>query len=300
MSGSSLARAAYRRGLLIAAAGAVLFSAKAIVAKLLYRHPVDALDVLALRMLYSAPFFVAIAVWQWRSAAPLTRRDGFAVLALGLLGYYLSSYLDFAGLQYVSAALERLILFLSPSFVLLISAVALRRRIGLREWAALALAYAGIVLVFAHDLSLGGDRVVLGALLVFGAALSYALYLIGSGELVKRLGPWRLVAYAMSVSTVAVLLHFGVTRPWTHLLQPWPVQALSVFNAMFCTVAPVLLTMFAVARIGAPAAAQAGMLGPVSTLFLGAWLLGEPITAWQLAGSALVLAGMYVLSLRKA
>ncbi|HVH33262.1 MAG TPA: DMT family transporter [Tahibacter sp.] len=300
MSDSSLARAAYRRGLLIAAAGAVLFSAKAIVAKLLYRHPVDALDVLALRMLYSAPFFVAIAVWQWRSTAPLSRRDVFAVLALGLLGYYLSSYLDFAGLQYVSAALERLILFLSPSFVLLISAVALRRRIGLREWAALALAYAGIVLVFAHDLSLGGDRVVLGALLVFGAALSYALYLIGSGELVKRLGPWRLVAYAMSVSTVAVLLHFGVTRPWTHLLQPWPVQALSVFNAMFCTVAPVLLTMFAVARIGAPAAAQAGMLGPVSTLFLGAWLLGEPVTVWQLAGSALVLAGMYVLSLRKA
>jgi drug/metabolite transporter (DMT)-like permease len=300
MSDSPLSRAAYRRGLLIAATGAVLFSAKAIVAKLLYRHPVDALDVLALRMLYSAPFFVAIAVWQWRSAVPLNRRDRLAVLALGLLGYYLSSYLDFAGLQYVSAALERLILFLSPSFVLLISAVVLRRRIGLREWTALALAYAGIVLVFAHDLHLGGDRVVLGALLVFGAALSYALYLIGSGELVKRLGPWRLVAYAMSVSTVAVLLHFGATRPWTHLLQPWPVQALSLFNAMFCTVAPVLLTMFAVARIGAPAAAQAGMLGPVSTLFLGAWLLGEPVTAWQLAGSTLVLAGMYVLSLRKA
>lgn len=299
MNDSSFSRAAYRRGLLIAATGAVLFSAKAIVAKLLYRHPVDALDVLALRMLYSAPFFVAIAAWQWRSAVPLSRRDGFAVLALGLLGYYLSSYLDFAGLQYVSAALERLILFLSPSFVLLISAVVLRRRIGLREWAALALAYAGIVLVFAHDLSLGGDRVVLGALLVFGAALSYALYLIGSGELVKRLGPSRLVAYAMSVSTVAVLLHFGLTRPWTRLLQPWPVQALSLFNALFCTVAPVLLTMIAVARIGAPAAAQAGMLGPVSTLFLGAWLLGEPITAWQLAGSALVLIGMFVLSRRR-
>ena len=299
MNEPSSSRAAYRGGLLIAAAGAVLFSAKAIVAKLLYRHPVDALDVLALRMLYSAPFFVAIAVWQWRSAAPPSRRDLLSVLALGLLGYYLSSYLDFAGLQYVSAALERLILFLSPSFVLLISALVLRRRVSLREWAALALAYAGIVLVFAHDLSLGGDRVVLGALLVFGAALAYALYLIGSGELVKRLGPWRLVAYAMSVSTVAVLLHFGLTRPWSQLLQPWPVHALSLFNALFCTVAPVLLTMIAVARIGAPAAAQAGMLGPVSTLFLGAWLLGEPITAWQLAGSALVLIGMFVLSRRK-
>ncbi len=300
MSDDAPSRRAYRRGLLIAAIASVLFSAKAIVAKLLYRYGVDALTVLALRMLYSAPFFLAIALWQWRKAVPLTPRDGVAVVGVGLLGYYLSSYLDFAGLQYISAALERLILFLSPSFVLLISALVLRRRITTREWAALALAYAGIVLVFAHDLMLGGDRVLLGALLVLGSALSYALYLIGSGELVKRLGPWRLVAYAMSVSTGAVLVHFGIARPWSSLQTVAAVHGLSLFNAVFCTVAPVVLTMLAVARIGAPGAAQAGMIGPVSTLFLGYWLLAEPITLRQLAGSALVLLGMYVLSQKRA
>lgn len=294
------ARQRFRQGLLIAASASVLFSAKAIVAKLLYRHPVDALDVLALRMLFAAPFFLAIALWQWRNSPPLGRRDVVSVIGLGLLGYYLSSYLDFLGLQYISAALERLILFLSPSFVLLISATALRRRISAREWTALALAYAGIVLVFAHDLQLGGDSVLLGAGLVLGSALSYALYLIGSGELVKRLGATRLVAYAMSVSTIAVLLHYALARPWERLLHHGPaVYGLSLLNSVFCTVLPVVLTMLAVARIGAPSAAQAGMLGPVSTLFLGYWLLQEPVTAWQLAGSALVLLGMYVLSTRK-
>lgn len=296
----ALPRSVFRRGLLMAATASVLFSAKAIVAKLLYRHGVDALDVLALRMLFSAPLFFAIALWQWRRHDSLSWREAASVLVLGLLGYYLSSYLDFLGLQYITAALERLILFLSPSFVLLISALVLRRRIGGREWAALALAYSGIVLVFAHDLQLGGERVVLGAGLVLGSALSYALYLLGSGELVKRLGPWRLVAYAMLVSTVAVLTHFAVTRSWQQLQLPAQVYALSAVNAVFCTVMPVVMTMLAVARIGAPSAAQAGMVGPVSTLFLGAWLLHEPITAWQLAGSGLVLAGMYVLSTRKA
>lgn len=296
----ALPRRVFRRGLLIAATASVLFSAKAIVAKLLYRHGVDALDVLALRMLFSAPLFFAIALWQWRRHDSLSWREAASVLVLGLLGYYLSSYLDFLGLQYISAALERLILFLSPSFVLLISALVLRRRIGRREWAALALAYGGIVLVFAHDLQLGGDRVVLGAGLVLGSALSYALYLLGSGELVRRLGPWRLVAYAMLVSTVAVLTHFGATRHWQELRLPLEVYGLSAVNAVFCTVMPVVMTMLAVARIGAPSAAQAGMVGPISTVFLGAWLLHEPITAWQLAGSALVLAGMYVLSMRKA
>lgn len=301
MSNDAVSQAAYRRGLLIAATAAILFSAKAIVAKLLYRYDVDALTVLALRMLYSAPFFLAIAIWQWRKSTSLSWRDTVAVIVVGLLGYYLSSYLDFQGLQYVSAALERLVLFLSPTFVLLLSAIVLRRRITAREWSAVALAYSGIVLVFAHDLGHGGDRVVLGSLLVLGSALSYAAYLIGSGELVQRLGPWRLVAYAMSVSTVAVLLHFGLARPWTSLLQvDTAVHGLSLINAMFCTVAPVVLTMLAVARIGAPSAAQAGMLGPVSTLFLGYWLLGEPITLRQLAGSGLVLAGIYVLSKKRA
>lgn len=296
---ASLPTSDYRRGLMLAAVAAVLFSAKAIVAKLLYRYSIDAVTVLTLRMVFAAPFFAAIALWQYRKAEPLSWRDCGMVVVLGLLGYYLSSFLDFLGLQYISAGLERLILFLTPSFVLLISTFALKRRIAGRQWLAMLIAYAGIVLVFAHDLHLSGDHVALGTALVFGSALSYSLYLIGTGELVARVGPLRLVAYAMSVSTLACVVQYALLRPWSGLVLPVPVYGLSLVNAVFCTVLPVALTMWAVARIGAPSASQAGMVGPVSTLFLGAWLLDEPITLWQSAGCALVMSGMYVLSARR-
>lgn len=297
---SSIPLADYRRGLALAGAGAVLFSAKAIVAKLMYRYHVDAVTVLTLRMIFAAPFFAAIAAWQCAKRPSLAWRDRAMIVGLGLVGYYLSSFLDFLGLQYITAGLERLILFLTPSFVLLISTFALKRRIAGRQWLAMAIAYAGIVLVFAHDLSFAGEQVALGTALVFGSALSYALYLIGTGELVARVGPTRLVAYAMCVSTVACVLQYALLRPWSGLVHlPSPVYGLSAINAVFCTVAPVVLTMWAVARIGAPSASQAGMVGPVSTLLLGAWLLAEPITLWQSAGCALVMSGMYVLSKKR-
>lgn len=300
MSTTSVPTADFRRGLALAGIGAVLFSAKAIVAKLMYRYHVDAVTVLTLRMLFAAPFFAAIAAWEYAKAPSLAWRDRAIVVVLGLIGYYLSSFLDFLGLQYISAGLERLILFLTPSFVLLISTFALKRRIAGRQWLAMLIAYAGIVLVFAHDLSFAGEHVALGTALVFGSALAYSLYLIGTGELVGRVGPTRLVAYAMCVSTIACVIQYGVLRPWSGLVDlPMPVYGLSAINAVFCTVTPVVLTMWAVARIGAPSASQAGMIGPVSTLFLGAWLLGEPITLWQSAGCALVMSGMYVLSAKR-
>ena len=289
-----------RTGLAFAAAGAVLFSAKAIVAKLLYRYSIDAVTVLALRMLFAGPFFAAIAAWQCAKSPPLSWRDRGMVVVCGLLGYYLSSYLDFMGLQYISAGLERLILFLTPSVVLLINTFVLKRRIAGRQWLAMFIAYLGIVIVFAHDLHFSGDRVTLGTMLVFGSTLCYSVYLIATGELVARVGPTRLVAYALCVSTVAVVGQYALLRPWSGLILPMPVYGLSLVNAVFCTVMPVVLTMWAVARVGAANASQAGMIGPVSTLFLAAWLLGEPITWFQSAGCALVLAGMYVLSARRA
>lgn len=296
---STPARQAFLAGLAIAISGAVLFSAKAIVAKLIYRFDVDAVTLIALRMLFALPFFGAIALWKASTEAPLIAGDRVRIVVLGLLGYYLSSFLDFLGLQYISAGLERLILFLTPSFVLLISMFILKRRISRLEWMALGTAYMGTVLVFLHDVRLGGSSVVLGASLVLASALSYAIYLLLSGDLVKRVGALRLVAYAMCVSTAACVLQFFLLRPATMLIQPFEVIWLSVVNAVFCTVLPVYLTMFAVARIGAPSTSQAGMVGPVSTLFLAALILGEPVTGIQLAGTALVLTGIYLLSRKK-
>ena len=286
-------------GLVIAIIGAILFSAKAIFAKLIYRYQVDAVTMLGFRMLFSVPFFAALAVWQGRKAKPLSAGDAARVVFLGLIGYYLSSFLDFIGLQYITAGLERLILFLTPSFVLLISVFFLKKRIGLREWLALLISYGGTVLVFLHDVGTGGSNVALGGAFVLASAMTYAVYLILSGELVQRVGSLRLVAYAMCVSSAASILQFFLLRPVETLVQPEPVYVLSILNAVFSTVLPVFITMVAVQRIGAPTTSQAGMIGPVSTLFMGAVFLDEPMTAIQLAGTALVLTGIYVLSRKK-
>jgi drug/metabolite transporter (DMT)-like permease len=289
-------RAAYLGGLAIAIGGAVLFSTKAVVAKLLYRYHMDAVTLIAFRMLFSLPVFAAIAWWKMRTEPPLSRADAWRLVGMGLVGYYLSSFLDFLGLQYITVGLERLILFLTPTFVLLGSALWLKQHIGRRQWLSLFTAYGGIVLVFCHDLRGGGANVALGSLLVLGSAFAYAIYLLASGEMVKRLGSLRLVSYAMCVSSAACIGQFFLLRPASLLVQPIEVYGLSLVNGIVCTVMPVFMTMAAVQRIGAGPASQAGMIGPVSTLFLGAVILSEPVTSWQLAGTALVLAGIYLLS----
>jgi drug/metabolite transporter (DMT)-like permease len=294
-----IARPALVGGLAIAIGGAVLFSTKAVVAKLLYRYHLDAVTVLAFRMLFSLPVFAAVALWKMRTEAPLSVADRWRLVGLGLIGYYISSFLDFLGLQYISVGLERLILFLTPTFVLLITALFFKRRIGLPEWLALGLSYCGIVLVFVHDLGGGKGNTVTGSLLVLGSAVAYAIYLLGSGELVRRIGSLRLVSYAMCVSSAACIAQFFVLRPPALLIQPVQVYGLSLVNGVFCTILPVFMTMAAVQRIGAATASQAGMIGPVSTLFLGALILNEPITAVQLCGTALVFAGIYLLSKKK-
>ena len=296
---SAIARPALVAGLAIAIGGAVLFSTKAIVAKLMYRYNVDAFTVVALRMLFSVPVFAGIAIWQMRNRPPLSAADRWRMVGLGLVGYYLSSTLDFLGLQFISVGLERLILFLTPTFVLLFTSVFLKRHISRLQWAALAVSYCGIVLVFAHDLQNGMAAVVTGSLLVLGSAVAYAVYLLLSGELVQRVGATRLVSYAMCVASAACVAQFFVLRPASMLIQPTAIYWLSLVNGVFCTLLPVFMTMVAVQRIGAATASQAGMIGPVSTLFLGALVLGEPITAIQLGGTALVLSGIYMLSRKK-
>lgn len=297
---SALARRDYLQGLLIGSVAAVLFSAKAIVAKLLYQEGIDAITLIALRMLLSLPVFALIAAWQWQRQPRLQLRDLLQIAGLGLLGYYLSSTLDFLGLEHISAGLERLILFLTPSFVILLGVLRYRRRVEARQWQSLLLAYSGIVLVFAHDVRFGGGEIALGASLVMAATLSYAIYLLLSAELLARVGTLRLTSLAMCASSLAALIQYAVLRPLPGLFTQMPaVWKLSLLNAVACTVLPVFMTMMAVARIGADRASQAAMIGPVSTLALGWWLLSEEISLLQLAGAGLVMAGMYRLSRRR-
>jgi drug/metabolite transporter (DMT)-like permease len=283
-------------GIALATAGAIAFSGKAILAKLMYRHGVDAVQVLFWRMLLALPLFLALAWWAGRGKPALTRRDWGAIIGLGFCGYYLASLLDFLGLQYVTASLERLILYLNPTLVLALSVVFVGVRVSARQLAAIGLSYAGVLLVFGQELRFEGRNVALGAALVFGSAVSYAVYLVASGEVVKRLGALRLTGAATSVACVFAIGQLFVLRPASAAIVPEPVVWLSLANALFTTFAPVLMVMMAIERIGAPLAAQCGMVGPMSTILLGVVLLGEPFTGWVVAGTGLVLAGVWLLA----
>jgi drug/metabolite transporter (DMT)-like permease len=286
-------------GLLLAAAGSVAFSAKAIIVKLAYQYGVDAVTLIMYRMLFALPLFLGMVWWatyrsqpQGKPVEPLTRRDWLGLLGLGFSGYYLASYLDFLGLQYISASLERLILYLNPTLVLLLGWVIYKRRITLRQVSAMALSYAGVLIVFAQEVRFDGWTSVLGGLLVFGSALSYAVYLLYSGEMVKRLGSLRLVGWATTIACVLCIAQFLLLRPLSAAVVAPEVLWLSVLNAVLCTAAPVVMVMMAIERIGSGLASQTGMIGPMSTILLGVWILGEPFNATVLAGTVLVLAGV--------
>jgi len=283
-------------GLLLAGVGAIAFSGKAIIVKLAYRHGVDAVTLIMYRMLFALPLFALLAWWAGRGKPALTARDRWTILGLGFSGYYLASFLDFVGLQFVSASLERLILYLSPTLVLALGVLLFRRRVERRQLLALAVSYSGVALVFGHEVQLVGPHVALGAGLVFASAVSYALYLVYSGEEVQRLGALRLTGLATSVACLLCIAQFLLLRPLSALAVAPEVIWLSLLNATVCTFAPVLMVMMAIERIGAAVAAQAGMIGPMSTITMGVLILGEPFTAWVAAGTMLVLAGIWLLA----
>lgn len=281
---------------------AIAFSGKAVIIKLAYRHGVDPVTLLALRMVFSAPLFAILAWWARRGAnvQPLSAADLRAVLALGLVGYYLASYFDFLGLQYISAALERVLLFVHPTFVLLLAAVLFKRPITARDVVAVVLSYLGIALVFGNDLATQPGNVAFGAAWVLLSALFYAGYLLGSGRLVGRVGSLRFASYAGLVSCVAVVLHYLATRDAALIAsQPLPVYSLALLMAVASTVLPIVLTSEGIRRIGASHASIIGSVGPIATIFLGFIFLDEAITAIQIAGAALVMAGVLAISLQR-
>ncbi len=283
-------------GLLLATTGAIAFSGKAIIVKLAYRHGVDAVTLIMYRMLFALPMFLMLAWWAGRGKPALTTRDWRAVLGLGFTGYYLASFLDFAGLAYISASLERLILYLNPTLVLLMGLLLFKRRVTRRQMIALAVSYCGVLLVFGVEATLVGSHVALGAALVFGSAVSYAVYLVYSGEEVKRLGALRLTGLATTVACVLCIAQFLLLRPMSALHVAPEVIWLSVLNATVCTFAPVVMVMMAIERIGATMTAQTGMIGPMSTILMGVLILGEPFTTGVAAGTLLVLAGIWLLA----
>lgn len=291
---------AERLGIALAILAAAGFSLKAIFVKLAYAAaPVDAITLLALRMGFTLPVILWVLAADRHGLRALGRRDWGLLAALGLLGYYGASILDFLGLQYISAGLERLILFTYPTLTILIGVLFQGKAFTRREGVAIALCYTGIGFAFMHDLNLGDTRsVLIGGALVFASSVSYAFYLSGSGPMIARLGAMRFAALAMLFSSAVTLIHFLGVQPLTAFIQPLPVYGWALAMALFATVIPVFALSAAIRRIGAGPASLFGMVGPILTIGFGWWLLGEPISIEQTIGAIFVVLGILIVSRR--
>ena len=294
-------RRAYLFTMAIAIIGSILFSGKAILVKLSYRYGVSSEVLLALRMILAFPLFWIVYYFSrnYEQHTKISIKDLIKLMWLGFSGYFLSSYLDFLGLSYISAGLERIVLYLTPAIVVLISYFFLHKPISRLQWLSIVIGYLGVVLAFIEDLDTKGNNGWLGVGLVFASACLYANYLIFSGEMVKRIGSIRLVTYASSFSTLFGIIQITLISPNELFDQPSEVYILSMINALFCTVMPIFMIMISVKRMGSSLTAQSGILGPVSTLFMGWYFLQENISLFQICGLVLVIISVWLLMKNK-
>lgn len=296
------ARRSLLPGILILAIANICFSAKAIIIKLMYRYAVDTQSVIALRMLFALPFYVAVAVYLHRRTdnVLLTRRDWLAISGLGILSYYVSSMLDFLGLQYVTAGVERLVLFTYPTIVLVLSVIFFKRRITLVQYAALVITYVGVVLAFVAEKGFGDQRnLLLGGALVFGCAITYAFYVVFTGEYVHKVGSAKFTCYAVIAATFPAVIQSGFHDGFDLFHFPTQVYVLSGWLAVIATVLPTFLIVEGIRIVGANNSGIIGFVGPVATIGLGYVFLGEPVTPLQLVGTAVVLGGVLLVRSEK-
>ncbi len=290
-------------GACIVFVAAVCFSAKAVIVKLAYQYHVDSVSLLALRMVFALPFFVLIGTFTRRKNIPpaaITRQDYLRLIFFGLMGYYLASLFDFLGLQYVSAGLERLILFIYPTLVVVFSYIFLGKKITRNQYLALGLTYAGVLLVLFNDVQVQAQQNLLkGGLLIFASAVTYALYLMGSGTLIPKFGSVRFNSYAMAVATVGVFAHYLVQQGGQVFHFTAPVYGYGLLMAVVATVIPSYLMAEGIRLVGAGNTAIIGSIGPISTILLAYIFLGETVSGVQLVGTAVVLGGILLITLEK-
>lgn len=288
-------------GAIIGITGIVMFSAKAIMVKLGYRYDVDTVTLLLLRMVFALPFYLFISIRETKkqNTYKLSKKDVWSILGLGFIGYYLASYFDFYGLKFISASLERLILFVYPTLVIIISVIFLKKRATKIQVYAILVTYLGIFIAFADDLNFVGDNLWTGVASIFMSALTYAFYLVGSGVMIPKLGAVRFTAYAMTVSCIMVIIHYLLTNTVEVFHQPWEVYALGFGMATISTVVPSFLISEAIRRLGASNFAIYGSIGPISTIMLAIVFLGERIDFYQIMGTIVVIIGVSIINVKK-
>ncbi|MEZ4887967.1 MAG: DMT family transporter [Chitinophagales bacterium] len=303
MKNTASFNSSYLVAALLILVGSIGFSAKAVMVKLAYRYGIDSISLLALRMLFSLPFFLVIAYWSNRRMTQtyvLNKRDGAYILLFGLMGYYLASLFDFIGLQYITASLERLVLFIYPTLVVILSAIFLKQKIYTRQYLALLLTYIGIGMAFFDKGNVNEEsQIWLGAFWVFMSALSYAIHLIGSGNLLPRVGTLRYTSLVMMIACIAVLLHNAVVNQLQLFDFAPQVYVLGIMMAVFSTVLPSFLFMQGIKIIGSSNASIIGSIGPISTVALAYLFLDERLGWLQWGGTFLVIVGVLMISLQR-
>lgn len=291
----------YLIGALLIVVGSICFAGKAVLVKYNYLHyHVDTVSLLALRMLFSAPFYLVILFFQNRkpSEVPkLTSKEWILMLFIGLVGYYLAAFFDFWGLNYITASAERLILFLYPTIVVILSAIFLKKPIYKIQYLALVITYLGVAFAFLPDLQMGMQKnLMIGSSLIFLSALTYAIYLIGSGEMIPKVGALRFTCYAMLISTAMIIIHYSISVGGNLFAYQPAVYWLSITMAVFTTVIPSFMISEGIKRIGSGNASIIASIGPIATIILANIFLDEIINSWQIGGTCIVLGGVLMIS----
>lgn len=287
-------------GILFAILGVILFSAKAVMVKLAYTYDVDHLTLLLFRMGFALPFYIVIAWYSKpQEAQKIKPKDYLWLFLFGFLGYYLASLFDFMGLQYIKAGLERIILFIYPTLVVLLSWLFFKKRLSRNQFLAILITYFGVLITFWDELGISGDTVYWGGFLIFLSALTYAAYLVGSGWLIPKFGVLRFTSYAMIFSTICIALHYAVVSNFEVFNYPEEVYYLALAMALFSTLIPSFLVSEAIKRLGASTFSIFGSLGPISTIILAFFFLDERITYLQILGILIVIAGVTLVSRKK-
>lgn len=288
-------------GIISAISGAVLFSLKPVLIKLIYNiEKIETIELLVLRMLISLPFYIVILFYFLSPTRVNHQIKTYwkSMISLGFIGFYLASYLDFWGLQYISAGLERAIIFLNPTIVVILGAFFLKKKISWQQTLAIVLSYCGIMLAFMTNTQLGNqENILLGALLVFGSAFFYALYLIGSEIYLNKIGTVPFTCYTMIVAFVFIFAHYIMDKPLSRLFQfDKQIYVLATIMAIVSTILPSFLFSEGIKRIGAANGSIIGGIGPISTIVLAYIILAEAIGLWQLVGTGLVILGVLIIS----
>lgn len=287
-------------GVILAILGVILFSAKAVMVKLAYTYQIDHLTLLLFRMLFAFPFYLAIAIYKTsKRIQKISSKDYVWLILFGFLGYYLASLFDFMGLQYIKAGLERIILFIYPTLVVLISWLFFKKKLSRNQFLAILVSYLGVLITFWDEIGVSGDTVYWGGFLIFLSALTYAAYLVGSGWLIPKFGVLRFTSYAMIVSTICIILHYAAVSNFDLFHYPKEIYFLGLAMALFSTLLPSFMVSAAIKRLGASTFSIFGSLGPVSTIILAFFFLDERITYLQIFGMFIVIAGVTLVSRKK-